>query len=288
MWGVSLTITFCHPLETDRTRRRSTVRQSPAPSLCCSRPAALPFVRWTNSTLHPSRRPWRAAAVRICLAEAAAEALFTDRISVNVATVPAAFLRNGPFNNNRYPPPQPYKWFPPLPQDSPFDSFSENSCRVFYFGEREKKGKKKRTARRTFRVFFCRPIVISIVGIPSSSISGLCSSGYTSWTLLKKKRKKFISFLFRAKYFPALFFSKNKIILLTPKIFLLWSTQAYFFFLFSSVIFLFCFLLVERLSEESLFETRDTQHWNLVKNKQQIILLNSGRPCCYWLLFFFT
>jgi hypothetical protein len=23
--------------------------------------------------------------------------------------------------------------------------------------------------------------------------------------------------------------------------------------------------LVERLSEESLFETRDTQHWNLVK-----------------------
>jgi hypothetical protein len=44
--------------------------------------------------------------------------------------------------------------------------------------------------------------------------------------------------------------------------------------------------LVERLSEESLFETRDTQHWNLVKNKQQIILLNSGRPCCYWLLFF--
>ncbi|EFX83059.1 hypothetical protein DAPPUDRAFT_101046 [Daphnia pulex] len=43
--GVSLTITFCHPLETDRTPRRSTVRQSPAPSLCCSHPAALPFVR---------------------------------------------------------------------------------------------------------------------------------------------------------------------------------------------------------------------------------------------------
>lgn len=154
--GVSLTITFCHPLETDRTRRRSTVRQSPAPSLCCSRPAALPFVRWTNSTLHPSRRPWRAAAVRICLAEAAAaEALFTDRISVNVATVPAAFLRNGPFNNNRYPPPppQPYKWYPPLPQDSPFDSFSENSCRVFIL-VREKKGKKKGRPGELLGVFF--------------------------------------------------------------------------------------------------------------------------------------
>jgi hypothetical protein len=28
--------------------------------------------------------------------------------------------------------------------------------------------------------------------------------------LLKKKRKKFISFLFRAKYFPALFFFKKQ------------------------------------------------------------------------------